>query len=103
MIIGIHAFIPRAFKLGQVPTCQTCPFIAAHAVHDWLTPITPEELVQLDTLPAGEEAPCPHGWSMRSFCQECRLDDVRAQTEAEWAERDAQQPDSSQPAVEEVL
>lgn len=97
-MVGTHAFIPRHFKLGDVPTCQCCPCTAAHPVHDWLSvkdydnektfagkylndvypelkPMTPKEMVQLPNLFTADE----------------------------WAERDAQQPDSSQQPVEEGL
>lgn len=36
-----------------------------------------------DILMVDPESQCPHGWAMRRFCQECRLADVNAQTEAE--------------------
>jgi hypothetical protein len=50
MTVGTHPFIPSAFKLGSVPVCQRCPNEAAHPVHDWLSAITPEEMVQLPNL-----------------------------------------------------
>jgi hypothetical protein len=52
--LGTHPFVPGPFKLGDPAPCRRCPNDAAHAVHDWLSPITPEEMVQLPNLLTAE-------------------------------------------------
>jgi hypothetical protein len=49
-----HPFIPCQHRPGTPATCLQCSQIATDPVHDWLTPITSEELVQLENLPMGE-------------------------------------------------
>lgn len=48
--LATHPFVPCQHRPSTPATCLQCSQPAADPIHDWLSPITPEEMVQLPNL-----------------------------------------------------